>query len=226
MMRLAHKSFCLFIGAAITMVAFSAQATSVIYTLNSVTLADGEQTTGTFEWTYSDGDFEGGSGAFTALDIPYTTFYTFELGNLNVDIQTDAIEISGDGSFHDAGLDITMKFVQPFAATQSASMDLGLSFFECCGNGFKDQNFQSGSIVPGAHLAGDFDLNDVVDGHDFLKWQRGESPDSLSQADLDRWEANFGVTPTKAVTSPAPEPPSVALVAIACLAIHFRRRSA
>jgi len=29
-------------------------------------------------------------------------------------------------------------------------MDLDLSFFECCGNGFQDQPFQSGSIVPSA----------------------------------------------------------------------------
>ncbi len=38
--------------------------------------------------------------------------------------------------------------------------------------------------------AGDSD-NDV-DGHDFLVWQRGQSPNPLSQADLNVWESNFG----------------------------------
>lgn len=41
-------------------------------------------------------------------------------------------------------------------------------------------------------LAGDFDGDLDIDGFDFLKWQRGESPGGLSESDLDFWEANFG----------------------------------
>ena len=39
---------------------------------------------------------------------------------------------------------------------------------------------------------GDFDGNLVVDGFDFLKWQRGQSPNPLSSVDLAAWEANYG----------------------------------
>ena len=63
-------------------------------------------------------------------------------------IENKQIEISLDGNFHDYGLDISLKFVQALSPTHSSSIDLGTSFFECCGNGFKDQPFSSGSISP------------------------------------------------------------------------------
>jgi probable HAF family extracellular repeat protein len=40
--------------------------------------------------------------------------------------------------------------------------------------------------------AADFDLDNDVDGHDFLKWQLGESPDPLSDSDLALWKDDFG----------------------------------
>jgi hypothetical protein len=125
-----------------------AQAVTFHYTLDNVILADGQPITGEFDWTFNVGDFEGGSGVFTTLDIPWTVFYNFAAGNLIIDIQTNSIEISGDGSFHDQGLDIRLVLSQPFNPTQSAPIDLTLSWFECCGNGFKDQPFISGSISP------------------------------------------------------------------------------
>ena len=63
-------------------------------------------------------------------------------------IEYNQIEISLDGNFHDYGLDIKLKYVQPLSLTQPAPIDLNTSFFECCGNGFKDQHFSSGSISP------------------------------------------------------------------------------
>jgi len=47
-----------------------------------------------------------------------------------------------------------------------------------------------------------------VDGADFLMWQRGGSPDALSESDLADWKANFG-TGSEALTagsSAVPEP--------------------
>ncbi|HMO83360.1 MAG TPA: hypothetical protein PKC18_00420 [Lacipirellulaceae bacterium] len=41
-------------------------------------------------------------------------------------------------------------------------------------------------------LVADFDQDLDVDGHDFLLWQRGQSPDSLSGGDLDAWRGSFG----------------------------------
>ena len=127
----------------------NAHVPTVIYTLDNVILADGKQITGTFYWTYIVGDFEGGSGVFTALEIPYTPHYLGD-PNLNIEIQTTSIEMTGIGNYHDAGLDISLKF-DAFTPTQSSPIDtnsLTGSSFECCGNGFKDQPFLSGSISP------------------------------------------------------------------------------
>jgi hypothetical protein len=97
----------------------------VTYTLDNVILADGEQITGVFDWTFSIDDFEGGSGVFTALEIRWTTVYNFAAGNLIIEIQTGSIEISGDGNYHDAGLGVSLKFpTQPFTPAQSALIDL------------------------------------------------------------------------------------------------------
>ncbi|TWU23638.1 hypothetical protein [Bythopirellula polymerisocia] len=92
------------------------------FTLDNLLLADGRQITGTFDWTSSAGDFEGGSGVFTAQDIPYTT-YGLNAGNLNTDIQSNAIEITGNGDYHDMGLDIKLVFLQPLSRTQSVPID-------------------------------------------------------------------------------------------------------
>jgi hypothetical protein len=76
-------------------------------------------------------------------------------------IENNQIEISLDGNFHDWGLDMSLKFEQPLSPTQSSLIDLNASFFECCGNGFKDQNFSSGIISPVPLLGdmnGDFDV--------------------------------------------------------------------
>jgi len=129
----------------------SAQAATVSYTLDDVFLVDGTQMTGAFDWTYTIGDFEGGDGVFTALEIPWRpngTAPPLEQDGMIITIENNQIEISLDGSFHDYGLDISLKFEQPLSPTQSSLIDLSTSFYECCGNGFKDQPFISGSISP------------------------------------------------------------------------------
>jgi hypothetical protein len=129
----------------------TAQAAIVHYTLDNVILADGEPITGTFDWTFSVGDFEGGRGVFTALEIPWrpnNSAPPLEQPGMVLTIEDKQIEISLDGNFHDFGLDISLKFLQPLSPTQSTLIDLAASFFECCGNGFKDQPFISGSISP------------------------------------------------------------------------------
>ena len=50
----------------------------------------------------------------------------------------------------------------------------------------------TGVFIADTPIAGDFNNNGVVDGADFLIWQRGESPNPLSQTDLADWEANYG----------------------------------
>jgi hypothetical protein len=128
-----------------------AHAETISYTLDNIFLEDGTRMTGSFDWTYTAGDFEGGSGVFTALVIPWQpggTLPPLQEPGMNLIIEFNQIEISLDGNFHDWGLNVNMKFVQPLSPTQASPLDLGTSFFECCGNGFHDQPFVSGSINP------------------------------------------------------------------------------
>jgi polyhydroxybutyrate depolymerase len=75
-----------------------------------------------------------------------------------------------------------------------------------------------------AVVPGDYDDDFDVDGNDFLAWQRGESPNVLSQADLDVWKANFGGGSLAAHSSAVPEPTTSALaLAALCLAMSRRR---
>lgn len=69
---------------------------------------------------------------------------------------------------------------------------------------------------------GDFNGDTIVDGHDFLAWQRGESPNGLDAGDLQEWEDNFPAS-VPAITA-IPEPSTWALCALAAGAIALRRR--
>ena len=130
--------------------AFNAHAATVSYTLDSVFLVDGTQMTGAFDWTYDVDDFEGGTGVFTALDIPWRpngTAPPLEQDGMVLIIEFNQIEISLDGDFHDYGLDISLKYPLGLSSTQSVSIDETISSYDCCGNGFKKQDFQSGGTI-------------------------------------------------------------------------------
>lgn len=76
-----------------------------------------------------------------------------------------------------------------------------------------------------ATLPGDYNGDKTVDGADFLRWQRGQSPTPLSQSDLNVWRSNFGqsLLATSAVAA-VPEP-SGACGALIGAAIFMRRRA-
>jgi len=233
LLNTANNIYFWMISSFIINAAFNAHATTMNYTLDNVILVDGEPITGTFDWTYNVGDFEDGTGVFTALDIPYTQ-YSFADGNLNIEIQSDAIEISGNGNYHDKGLDITLRLSQPLSSTQSAPIQTNPtqtnpnpSFFECCGNGSKDQPFQSGRIIPSTFLVGDFDADGDTDGADFLKWQKGGVSSPPSASDLTAWEAYYAA-PLAAFSTAVPEPNSLALISLSGLLAlgSFRRATA
>jgi hypothetical protein len=208
------------IGTALLVLSSVTNAAPVVYTDEALYLAE----LATLGGSTVHESFEDGTGIFTALDIPYTP-YSFAAGNLNMDIQADAIEISGNGNYHDMGLDITLRFSQPLSPTQATPIDTdpNQSFFECCGNGFKDQPFQSGRIIPSTFLVGDFDADWDTDGMDFLKWQKGEVSSPPLASDLTAWEANFGA-PLAAFSTTVPEPSSLLLAVIAGIVSGFRRQ--
>ncbi len=72
------------------------------------------------------------------------------------------------------------------------------------------------NTVGGATNDGDFDGDGDIDGRDFLRWQRGNSPTPFSAVDLAAWQAAYGPGPLGAITA-VPEPGALALLAaIAC----------
>jgi hypothetical protein len=74
-------------------------------------------------------------------------------------------------------------------------------------------------------LAGDFNNDKTVDGADFLRWQRGQSPTPLSQADLNVWRANFGQSLLAVpALSPVPEPSTALLLPLGVVAARRRAR--
>lgn len=81
------------------------------------------------------------------------------------------------------------------------------------------------SVVASA-ISADFDEDGDVDGRDFLAWQRGESPDPFSAADLAHWQAQYGTTTELANQTSVPEPATAALLGIAVVAGSLCRRHA
>lgn len=81
--------------------------------------------------------------------------------------------------------------------------------------------------APSVVIPGDFDGDSDVDGRDFLIWQRGESPNSLSAEDLADWQNNYGVGGLQAITSIAiPEPTTMAFVLTGLGSLLVTRRRA
>ena len=130
-----------------------AQTATVKYTLENVwldpdisgTWASPQPMYGTFEWTYTVGDFENGSAQFISLGLPWTSF---GLSSLETTVETKSIEIVLPGSYHDLGVDIGLKLTQPFAPGLGSPIDLVLSKFEIQEGVVYSGHVISGDVVP------------------------------------------------------------------------------
>lgn len=92
--------------------------------------------------------------------------------------------------------------------------------------GTYDEPIRATSLVIFPDLNGDFNSDGLVNGADFLKWQRGESPNPLSASDLADWQANYGISASLVSSvNYVPEPSTVLLVAMATVFGFSTRRS-
>jgi hypothetical protein len=80
--------------------------------------------------------------------------------------------------------------------------------------------FGDGNFAGLAAANGDFDGDGDVDGRDFLKWQRGQSPNPYSSSDLALWQQTYGNSQLTAASTSVPEP------SVACLALVLSFSSA
>ena len=141
----------------INMMAFSAHAATVSYSLDNVIMhndsarfgdANDLEMTGTFSWTYDIGDYENGIGTFSELFIPWLAPSDYDLLIITFDIGNSIEFTRGGISGHDAGIDVSLFFAQPLTPTGSTLLDLSRSKFDIGGNGFIQGAFTSGSISP------------------------------------------------------------------------------
>ena len=171
------------------------------------------------------------SGSSLTLD-PDKDYYvgvSFDLSN-----QTDGVtfyvkDLTGGGPMQIVKLGHTLTSL--FDTSAPFWVGTGINPWQRQGEGFVDEVRLSNVVLDPSELLvpdvnnGDFDGNGVVDGDDFVLWQRGGSPNPLSQADLAIWEANYGTTPLSAAVAAVPEPASWALVCtVALAATRWRRR--
>ena len=103
-----------------------------------------QQMTGTFEWTYTIGSFDNGTGQFTSANIPW---YGTDYPSLNINIETNSIEFVLPGSYHDLGLDLTLFLLPSLAPDQPSGIDPVRSRFDIQRGVSYQGHVISGSIV-------------------------------------------------------------------------------
>ena len=77
----------------------------------------------------------------------------------------------------------------------------------------------------GNTTSADFDSDGDIDGADFLKWQRGETPGLGSTEELASWKQQYGGTAATATAAAVPEPSTTALVLMLTSMLLMRRQS-
>lgn len=130
---------------AVMMFVTPATAATINYTLDDIEQDNGQLMTGSFQWTYQEGDFENGTGVFTELYIPGHGS-DIEALTINFDI-TKSIEFSLTANVHSGGVNVSLFLDNPLTPTQFSPIDQGRSSYEIESNG-QSGGFISGSISP------------------------------------------------------------------------------
>ena len=140
-----YKSGVVFLGLLLILSATTTRAATVTYTLDNVIQDDGQQMTGTFQWVYTAGDFENGTGLFTELYIPN---YGSDISALNITFDVaNSIEFSLAGNINNQGLDITLFLASAITPTAAANIDLTRSKY-ALEIGSRNGVYISGAVSP------------------------------------------------------------------------------
>jgi hypothetical protein len=105
--------------------------------------------TGSFEWTYTVGDFENGTGTWLTMDIPW---YGTDVNSLNINIDMSSIEFVLPGNWQNLGLDITLHLLEDLSPTHPSNLDLVRSAFDIENGSIHKGHFVSGQIIPEPQL--------------------------------------------------------------------------
>ncbi len=138
------KGAKLFLLSTVLLVTGTVNAATVNYSLENVVFDNNRQMTGTFQWTYQEGDFENGAGLFTDLNIPgYDS--GIDALTINFDI-AKSIEFSLTANLHNEGVDITLFLANALSPTGAANLDLTRSSYDIVRGG--RGGLISGAIAP------------------------------------------------------------------------------
>lgn len=176
------------------------------------------------------------------LDSPTDTYFALEFLNSTGDVLAGSVEIELKANGQTGGTmdnwtdaDWRQHTLSAVAPAGTVEVRVRASMIDAVGNPSlpNPQVFNMSAFVDAfsltaeavAGIDGDFDNDTDVDGVDFLKWQRGESPNNGSAGDFQLWKNNFG-TSAVAAGGAVPEPAGAALAALALLAAAAWRRTA
>jgi hypothetical protein len=155
--------------------------------------------------------------------ITGSTHSTIEVGGTaNIEFGNLAVELSGYAPH--GGESYTLLTAGTVAGANFLNTDFTLAPLAAGLSWDLDVNPTSVvlKVLGSVSIPGDYDGDQDVDGNDFLRWQRGQSPTPLSVADLNAWKSNYGPSATGAAQS-IPEPTSLWLAAAAISACVVRR---
>ncbi len=167
------------------------------------------------------------SSSYAAIFNPAGTTSNIQVvDDSPVDLFSVLASVSGedvDGQSLDAATFTLIENLAPSAFITSAALpttapSLAAADIAAGALRFSDANFVEFEVTSLAVVVddndGDFQLDGDVDGWDFLRWQRGQSPNPLTATDLATWVANYGNAAPSTALIAAPEPSTAALMAI------------
>jgi hypothetical protein len=164
--------------------------------------------TDTFQGVLQSDILEQGKTYFAAAVIDYEadriTSYLYDVANATWTTATATVDFGADFAVGDQGLTIGRR------ADGQRNFYGSIDDVRIYAAALNQESVQSLA----AAFTGDFDQNGIVDGHDFLLWQRGLSPTPLSSQALGAWAANYGGSNlNNAAASRVPEPNTAILLA-------------